>query len=190
MFFFSTGIVFQAENSSVDETGRAGAVPDIEMTAREVARNKANVARWGVNSVVFLFALLIIIIVLVSQDVNMLVITAVAAVGLGYVWYTGWKRGRLLYHSFFEEEMTAARRNVESYKEESASPQLTAREMQVLNCIARGYANKQIALELGISENTVKHFSSRVMTKLNASGRTDAAVIAIRNGLIDIDSEE
>jgi DNA-binding NarL/FixJ family response regulator len=66
-------------------------------------------------------------------------------------------------------------------------PQLTSRELQVLTCIAQGYANKQIAIELGISENTVKHFSSRVMTKLNANGRTDAVVIAIKNGLITID---
>ena len=65
--------------------------------------------------------------------------------------------------------------------------QLTDREIQVLRLAAKGYANKRIANELGISENTVKHFVSRILTKLNASDRTEAVVIALKNGAIPID---
>lgn len=159
---------------------------DVETVARQVALSKANVAKWGVNSVVLLFALLIAIIIMVNQNVLMSIVAVVAVGGLGYVWFSGWKRGRQLYTSFLNEEIVNLQQKPEKIADISL-PQLTSRELQVLKCIAQGYANKQIAAELGISENTVKHFSSRVMTKLNASGRTDAVVIAIKSGLINID---
>jgi hypothetical protein len=56
---------------------------DIEEAAIEVAKSKANVARWGVNSVIFLFALLIVIIVLVSQNISMAIVAVLAVLGLG-----------------------------------------------------------------------------------------------------------
>ena len=65
--------------------------------------------------------------------------------------------------------------------------QLTPRELQVLTYAAQGYANKRIVLELGISENTVKNFISRVLTKLDANDRTEAVVMAIKHGLIYLD---
>jgi len=64
--------------------------------------------------------------------------------------------------------------------------QLTPREIQILNHMAQGYANKQIALELSISTNTVKVVVSRILTKLSAKDRTEAVVIAIKHGLVSI----
>ncbi|MFN2146030.1 MAG: LuxR C-terminal-related transcriptional regulator [Anaerolineales bacterium] len=65
-------------------------------------------------------------------------------------------------------------------------PDLTERELQVLDLLADGYANKQISAELGISEHTVKFHVSSIYTKLNVSNRAEAVRIGIQNGLIVI----
>ena len=57
---------------------------------------------------------------------------------------------------------------------------LTPREQEVLDLVARGYANKRIALELGIAEKTVKTHVSHVLAKLGVSDRTQAALYAAR----------
>jgi NarL family two-component system response regulator LiaR len=61
-------------------------------------------------------------------------------------------------------------------------PELTPREQEVLELIARGFANKRIALELGISEKTVKTHVGHVLAKLGVSDRTQAALYAARLG--------
>jgi len=61
---------------------------------------------------------------------------------------------------------------------------LTEREIQVLELLARGLANKQIAAELGISEHTAKFHISSIYAKLNASNRTQAVREGLRNGWI------
>jgi two-component system response regulator DegU len=64
---------------------------------------------------------------------------------------------------------------------------LTARETEILQYIAQGYLNKQIAAELGISEQTIKNHVTSILRKLNANARTEAVVVAIKQGLIKID---
>jgi len=61
--------------------------------------------------------------------------------------------------------------------------ELTPRELEVLGLIARGYANKRIALELGVAEKTVKTHVGHVLAKLGLSDRTQAALYAVREGL-------
>ena len=63
---------------------------------------------------------------------------------------------------------------------------LTPREIEILNYIAQGYLNKQIAVELGISEQTIKNHVTSILRKLNANARTEAVVVAIKQGLISI----
>lgn len=63
---------------------------------------------------------------------------------------------------------------------------LTPREMQILNYIAQGYLNKQIAAELDISEQTIKNHVTSILRKLNANARTEAVVVAIKQGLITL----
>ena len=63
---------------------------------------------------------------------------------------------------------------------------LTARETEILKYIAQGYLNKQIAAELGISEQTIKNHVTSILRKLNANARTEAVVVAIKQGLITI----
>jgi len=62
---------------------------------------------------------------------------------------------------------------------------LTPREREVLVLIGRGFANKRIALELGLAEKTVKAHVGHVLAKLGASDRTQAAIAAVRAGLVD-----
>ena len=70
---------------------------------------------------------------------------------------------------------------------ESFISPLTPREKEILNYIARGYLNKQIAAELDISEQTIKNHVTSILRKLNANARTEAVVVAIKQGLISID---
>lgn len=64
--------------------------------------------------------------------------------------------------------------------------QLSKREIEVLKLVAVGMFNKEIGVELGISERTVKNHLSSIFKKIDSSDRTQAAVFAIRNGLVDI----
>jgi DNA-binding NarL/FixJ family response regulator len=61
---------------------------------------------------------------------------------------------------------------------------LTARELQVLELIVGGRSNKRIALELGIAEKTVKTHVGHVLAKLGVTDRTQAALMAVREGLV------
>ena len=62
---------------------------------------------------------------------------------------------------------------------------LTPREREVLQLIGRGFSNKRIARELRLSEKTVKTHVGHVLAKLGVDDRTQAAVFAVRAGLID-----
>jgi DNA-binding NarL/FixJ family response regulator len=62
---------------------------------------------------------------------------------------------------------------------------LTARELEVLRLLARGLANKRIAYDLGISERTVKTHVSSIFAKLGVTDRTQAALYAVREHLVE-----
>jgi DNA-binding NarL/FixJ family response regulator len=69
---------------------------------------------------------------------------------------------------------------------------LSDREMEILQLITRGMSNKQVALELGISHQTVKNHMTSILRKLAVNDRTQAAVYALRKGWIrlqDIENE-
>jgi two-component system, NarL family, response regulator len=63
---------------------------------------------------------------------------------------------------------------------------LSKRENQVLQCLALGRTNKEIAQALAIGEGTVKHHVKSILSKLNATGRADAVGIAVRRGLLKV----
>jgi len=70
--------------------------------------------------------------------------------------------------------------------EHAADDQLTKGEVEVLRLIAAGNANKQIASQLSITEETVKGRVKNILSKLSANDRTHAATIGIRRGIIDL----
>ena len=69
---------------------------------------------------------------------------------------------------------------------QSPRPDLSAREMQVLELIVQGLANKQIAYALDIAEHTVKNHVKNILSKLGAQDRTQAATAAIQRGIIHL----
>ena len=69
--------------------------------------------------------------------------------------------------------------------DQTGEPALTRREREVLELIATGRSNKRIAVELGIAEKTVKTHVGHLMAKLGVSDRTQAALLAVRRGLVD-----
>jgi DNA-binding NarL/FixJ family response regulator len=76
---------------------------------------------------------------------------------------------------------------LESDAEDEPPPiELTARELQVLRLLAEGESNKSIARRLGITPHTAKFHVASIVTKLGATGRTDAVAKAMRLGLVMI----
>jgi DNA-binding NarL/FixJ family response regulator len=67
---------------------------------------------------------------------------------------------------------------------QSSEMNLTPREHEVLRLIVQGKTNQAIALDLGISEKTVEKYIGALFTKLNVTSRVEAAVYAVREGLI------
>lgn len=67
----------------------------------------------------------------------------------------------------------------------SGNAQLTARELEVLGELAAGRSNREIARALSVSEKTVKTHVSSILAKLGVADRTQAALFAVRTGLVD-----
>src|ERR1022692_1432452 len=66
-------------------------------------------------------------------------------------------------------------------------PELSPREAEILKLIAKGEANKEIAVRLGISEGTVRVHASNVFAKLGCSDRAQAVAVAFHRGIIEIE---
>jgi DNA-binding NarL/FixJ family response regulator len=70
--------------------------------------------------------------------------------------------------------------------EHQADSALTEREIQVLRQVAEGNANKIVADNLAISEETVKAHMKSILSKLGANDRTHAVTIAVKRGIIHV----
>lgn len=81
----------------------------------------------------------------------------------------------------------AAARLVREVKAPQNPEALTERETEVLRLIAQGLANKQIAQALHIGEKTVKTHVSSILAKLSVQSRTQAALFAVRIGMVSLD---
>jgi len=68
-----------------------------------------------------------------------------------------------------------------------ADTPLTDHELKILRYIISGYSNKEIAELLNLSEKTIKNHMTVVLAKLNASNRTQAAILAMQKGLISVE---
>ena len=77
-----------------------------EQMAAWRARDRARTARWDLDIAVFLFAVLIIVMILLFQGIGIEIVAPVAIFGLAMVWLVGARRGRQLYQRFYDEELS------------------------------------------------------------------------------------
>jgi NarL family two-component system response regulator LiaR len=83
----------------------------------------------------------------------------------------------------------AAARLMREVRTPDSSQALTERETDVLRLLARGKANKEIAVDLVIGEKTVKTHVSNILMKLGVQSRTQAALYAAQRGLVTLPTE-
>jgi two-component system NarL family response regulator len=106
-------------------------------------------------------------------------------------------RGYLLKESSQEEILDAIRRVnlgetylpariVQKVAERMRNPEISPREREVLNCVAAGKSNKEIGVQLFITEGTVKTHVKSLLEKLGATGRTAAVRQAVHRGLVNL----
>ncbi len=138
-----------------------------------------------------------IVMLTASEDVDDL-FAAIKAGARGYLLKnleSGELRGMLAAVERGEAAITpaiAARILAELARPEPVSPaaepdpdQLTERELDVLRLVVRGLRNKEIAAELGISENTAKFHLRNILDKLHAQNRAEVVARAVRGGLVE-----
>lgn len=108
------------------------------------------------------------------------VASAVRAVAAGQSLVTPSMASKLL------TEFSALANRVDGGRATPAGPKLTSREVEVLGFIARGRSNRDIAELLFISENTVKNHVRNILEKLQLHSRTEAALYAVREQIVDL----
>ena len=81
----------------------------------------------------------------------------------------------------------AAARLMREVRAPESPEELTEREAEILKLLARGKANKQIASDLFVEEKTVKTHVSSILRKLGVQSRTQAALHAVRTGLVSVE---
>ena len=73
-------------------------------------------------------------------------------------------------------------------KDTSIADDLSERELEILKLPAQGYTNAEITDHLFLTSGTVRNYVSSILTKLGVDDRTQAAILAVRHGLVDTDS--
>ncbi|MCL5256913.1 MAG: response regulator transcription factor [Chloroflexi bacterium] len=106
--------------------------------------------------------------------------------------------GRYLINDYVLSRPFVASRVLDQFRElassdhdaESLFAPLTGREVEILDCIARGNSNKEIARILSISDQTVKNHITSILRKLAVNDRTQAVIYALRHGWIKMSNTE
>lgn len=127
------------------------------------------------------------IIVLTSFDTDEDIYQSVGAGALGYV-LKDTPQDQLLQaiHLVYEKKRYFPADIAARLTERMARSNLTPREHQVLQLVAKGLTNKEIGRAMGISDNTARNHVNSIIEKLDVSDRTEAATIAIRQGLVSM----
>ena len=160
------------------------------------ARERAAPLRWNIQSVILSYSVLAAVIIMSLEDVGLLITVLTAVLGLGLVWFSSWLRLKKFENTFYREEvdnyakLASGQSSQESTEAGASSPipsvksPLTPRETSVLEQIAKGKSNKEIAKALEIGSDTVKIHITHIFLKLGVSKRTSAVLVALRRGWI------
>ena len=142
----------------------------------------------------------IAVIVLTMYDSRMHVVEAIGAGAAGYLVKDSSREllnhairavvdgGTMVRSDLLRLAVQGLSRGARQHQDERAdfpmTERFTARELEVLELVARGWANREIARELSVAEVTVKKHVQSIMAKLGVSDRTNAALAAVRLGLV------
>ena len=184
----------QQETNSLDASNMS-----IQRLLRQKARDKATPLRWNIYSIILSYSTLAAVIIMSLKDVNLLITSLIAVLGLGLVVLNSRLRIKKLEDRFYQEEVSnyAKLASGESSEESaeagannivpSTESPLTSRETAVLEQIAKGKSNKEIAHTLVITSQTVKNHIAHIFVKLDVSDRTSAVLFGLRHGWIKDD---
>jgi ATP/maltotriose-dependent transcriptional regulator MalT len=166
---------------------------------RQRAKKKGRALTWNRNSLLASYAVLTATIVVALRVQNELVIAPTAVFGLVLIWAFNSLHAKKVEADNLENEIDDYQELLSKLQRipeqaEPASPDvrvvaspLSGREVEVLNEIASGKSNKQAAVDLFISEQTVKNHIKHIFTKLEVGDRTSAILLAVRNGWVEKD---
>ncbi len=104
-----------ADKTEVPQQSRG----ETERMAAQRAGERSRAARWDLDVAIFLFAVLIIVVILLFEGIGIEITAPVALFGLAMVWLVGWRRGRQLYGNFYVEELAKLRPQQKETKEET-----------------------------------------------------------------------
>ena len=169
----------------------------IALILRDIARKRAVSLRWNTHNTLAFYALLVTIGILQFSGISILIVMALASLGLLVLWLVARSRWKKVEKKLFQEELDNYQQIVSMGQQPEpnrimAEPEpknespLSNRELEVLARIAEGMINKQIAVSLGISTQTVKNHISNILGKLDVEDRTSAVVLAVSEGWINI----
>jgi len=170
-------------------SSRAGAInltrEDIGRLAAKRARLRAKTVGWDFTMAIAAYAILTAVIILRFEGFGTEFVAPIAILGLAMILFIHKRRGEQLFERYYAEELLELQEHSQGEKAEALIPSpLTPRETEVIDYVALGYLNKQIAGKLGISEQTIKNHISSILRKLDANDRTQAVVMAMRYGWI------
>ncbi len=184
------------KNTAPTQEVAAASNGEIRNLLRRRAQQTGKSLRWNRNVLLLTYAVLAAT-TIVALKVGSAAFAAIVAVpGLAIVWGFSLIQSKRLEKEIFEDELQAYKELLAESQRPAASPvaearplalrdsPLSDRELEVLGQIALGKSNKQAALELYISEQTVKNHLKHIFTKLEVRDRTSAIVIAMKNGWI------
>ena len=104
-----------------------------------------------------------------------------AAIGIPLIEY----KGNMVVHPDVESEMMASTNTFSSKEKNDLSKyNLTEKEIKIIEAIANGLSNKEIAKEIFLSEGTVKNNITNILGKLSLRDRTQIAIFAFKNGIV------
>jgi len=105
--------------------------PEMEQTAAQRATDRARNARWDLNIAIFLFAILILVIILATYTkMGIEVVAPIAIFGLAMVWLVGWRKGKQLYQRFYEEELSKLKYELKRTVKEKAVEETIEEKVQ------------------------------------------------------------
>ena len=107
--------------------------PEMEQTAARRARDRANAARWNLDTAVFSFAILILVIILATYTkMGIEIVAPIAIFGLAMVWLVGWRRGKELYQRFYDEELSKLKLQLEKTTEKTVEETIEEKVQKAL----------------------------------------------------------